>query len=35
VNFQKVVHSAWAVNAEVAKHQRFAGTEWTLTRMRA
>jgi hypothetical protein len=35
VNFQEVVHSARAVNAEVAKHQRFARTEWTPTRMRA
>ena len=35
VNFQEVVHSARSVNAEVAKHQRFARTEWTLTRMRA
>src|SRR5579884_241064 len=33
VNFQEVVHSAQAVNAEVAKHQRFARTEWTRTRM--
>jgi hypothetical protein len=35
VNFQEVVHSAQAVNAEVAKHQRFARTEWTPTRMLA
>jgi hypothetical protein len=33
VNFQEVVHSDQAVNAEVAKHQRFARTEWTRTRM--
>ena len=25
VSFQEVVHSVWTVNAEVAKHQRFAG----------
>jgi hypothetical protein len=35
VNFQEVVHSAPAVNADVAKQAVIRrGTEWTLTRMR-
>ena len=33
VNFQEVVHSALAVNAEVAKPSDSRSTEWTLTRM--
>jgi hypothetical protein len=35
VNFQEVVHSAPAVNADVARQAVIrGGTEWTLTRMR-
>jgi hypothetical protein len=33
VNFQEVVHSVLAVNAEVAKPSDSRRTEWTLTRM--